>query len=324
VDRDYRVSVIVPAYNAEDTIGQCLEALDEQTHPPDEVIVVDDGSTDRTVDVSKEFGARVVSQPNSGPAGARNRGAAMARGEILLFTDADCEPTPDWVEKMVTAFKDPEVVGAKGAYETRQRSLLARFVQLEYEDKCDQMQDVETIDFVDTYSAGYRRGVFRSVGGFDGSFRVDEDQELSFRLAKRGHKLVFVPGARVFHRHVTKLRDYARRKFWIGYWKARVVQAHPGKLKRDSHTPQRLKVQIGLAGLGGMLLAGGGLDTRLAVAGLTVWGLLLLSAMPLLIKIWRRDRGVLLVAPAMLFLRAWTLGAGFLVGSIWWSLVDGR
>jgi len=290
------ISVIIPAYNAASTIGHCLEALSAQTCPPDEVIVVDDGSTDGTAQVAKSFGVRVISQPNAGPAAARNRGATAAHGDILLFTDADCIPAPDWVERMVTAFADPGVAGAKGAYLTRQREPVARFVQIEYEDRYDHMRGQPAIDFVDTYSAAYRRDVFVEAGGFDATFPTAsvEDQEFSFRLAA------------------------ARRKFWIGYWKARVMRTHPSKLVHDSHTPQVLKLQMGLAGLGALLIVAGLLDGRLALWGLAAWGGLLLSGVPFLVKVWRRDRAVIVVAPLLLFVRAWALGLGFLLGSIRW------
>jgi glycosyltransferase involved in cell wall biosynthesis len=317
-----RISVIIPAYNAADTIGRCLEALGAQTHPPDEIIVVDDGSTDDTARVAGAFDVHVITQPNQGPGAARNRGVAAAQGDLILFTDADCAPTPEWVEHMVVAFENPEVIGAKGIYGSHQQELVARFVQLEYENKYDRMCGTETIDFVDTYSAGYRKNDFLAFGGFDTTFPTAsvEDQEFSFRLAEAGHRLVFVPEACVFHIHDQTLREYVRRKFWIGYWKARVVRAHPSKLVRDSHTPQVLKLQMGLAGLGGLLLIGGLLDGRLALGGLMAWGLLMLSAIPFLIKVWRRDRPVLLIAPLMLFLRAWALGLGFLLGNLRWLL----
>jgi hypothetical protein len=77
---------------------------------------------------------------------------------------------------------------------------------------------------------------------------------------------------------------------------------------------------MGLAGLGGLLLIGGLLDGRLALGGLMAWGLLLLSGLPFLIKVWRRDSPVLLIAPLMLFLRAWALGLGFLLGNLRWLL----
>ena len=249
-----RVSVIIPVYNGAAALPASLCALQRQTCPPDEVIVVDDGSTDGSADVARGFGVCVISQRNAGPAAARNRGATVAQGDILLFTDADCVPAPDWVERMVIAFTDPAVAGAKGTYRTCQRELVARFVQAEYEDRYARMRLLQTIDFVDTYSAGYRRDVFLSSGGFDTSFPTAsvEDQEFSFRLAEAGHRLVFVPDAQVFHTHDRTLGEYARRKFWIGYWKVRVVREHPDKLVRDSHTPQVLKVQILLLAFGGL------------------------------------------------------------------------
>ena len=141
------------------------------------------------------------------------------------------------------------VAGAKGTYLTGQRAVVARFTQLEYEDRYDRMVGVETIDFIDTYSAAYRRDIFLANGGFDTTFLAAsvEDQEFSFRLAEKGYRLVFVPAAKVFHRHNHTLSAYTRRKFFIGYWKVLVTRRHPGRAVKDSHTPQALKLQMGLA-----------------------------------------------------------------------------
>ncbi len=318
-------SVVIPAYNSAETLPLCLQALQAQRFSPSqyEIIVVDDGSTDDTAQAARHFGSAIVpvtviSQPNAGPAAARNRGAQAARGDVLLFTDADCVPFLDWVKCMAAAFTQADVVGAKGVYRTRQRELVARFVQAEYEDKYDRMRTLETIDFVDTYSAGYRRDVFLASGGFDTSFPTAsvEDQEFSFALAEAGHRLVFVPDARVFHIHDRTLLEYARRKFWIGYWKVRVMREHPGKLVRDSHTPQVLKLQMVLAALGALLIVGGLWKGILAVAGLAAWAALLISGLPFMFKLLRRDPPVTLVAPLMIFVRAWALGLGFLAGLV--------
>jgi hypothetical protein len=181
------------------------------------------------------------------------------------------------------------------------------------------MCGLRNIDFVDTYSAGYRRDVFLASGGFDTAFSTAsvEDQELSFGLAEAGYRLVFVPDAKVSHSHDRTLWEYMRRKFWIGYWKVRVIRKHPDKLVRDSHTPQVLKLQMGLAALGALLLVASVVRGWLALVGLGVWVVLLVSGLPLMFKILRRDPAVLLVAPAMLFARAWALGLGFLAGLLW-------
>jgi glycosyltransferase involved in cell wall biosynthesis len=311
-------SVVIPAYNAAATLPACLEALEVQTIPrlAYEIIVVDDGSNDATAQIAQGFNVRVVSQANAGAAAARNHGARLARAPILLFTDADCAPAPDWIAQMLRAFEAPEVAGAKGVYGTRQQEIVARFVQLEYEDRYDRMRALDQIDFIDTYAAGYRRDIFLQMGGFATTFPKAsvEDQEFSFRLAKAGRRLVFVPQAQVYHLHDQTLAEYIRRKFWIGYWKVRVMRAYPDKLVRDSHTPQVLKLQIGLAALGGLLIIGSLFKRRLAAAGLLSWLLLWLSGVRFLRKIGHRDTGVALAGPILLFVRAWALGLGFLLG----------
>ncbi|MCL4294647.1 MAG: glycosyltransferase [Anaerolineae bacterium] len=314
------ISVIVPVYNGRQTLPACLRALQHQTCPPNEVIVVDDGSTDDTAVIAARAGVTVLSQKNAGPAAARNHGAQAAQGDILLFTDADCVPAPDWVEQMVAPFADPTVAGVKGEYRTRQSELVARFVQQEYQDRYDRMMGQSRIDFVDTYAAAYRRDLFLAAGGFDSSFPTAsvEDQEFSFRLAGQGYRLVFAPGAIVYHQHDRTLAEYVQRKFWIGYWKARVTRRYPAKLFRDSHTPQTLKAQMGLAAAGGvLLLLGGATGARgiLSAGGLT-WLLLLLSGLPFCAKIQHRDASVLPVTPVLLFLRAWSLDGGFILGNL--------
>jgi len=317
------VSVIIPAYNAEATLGGCLAALHAQSlsHDRYEVIVVDDGSTDRTAEVARRHGVRLVRQSNAGPAAARNRGAQAAGGEILLFTDADCEPAPDWIECMMEPFCGPEVAGAKGVYRTRQRELVARFVQLEYEDKYARMSRHDRIDFVDTYSAAYRRDVFLANGGFDALFPTAsvEDQEFSFRLARKGYRLVFVPRAIVYHRHDTTPGEYWRRKFGIGYWKALLLRWHPERAVRDSHTPQVLKVQIGLLGLLGLSLLLSPVWAPARWSALSVTMLFVLAAAPFLFRVTRRDPAVAAVAPLLLVWRALALGTGLVAGSLRFS-----
>ncbi|HIC90427.1 MAG TPA: glycosyltransferase [Anaerolineae bacterium] len=316
------ISVIVPAYNAADTINACLNALAAQTIPQDayEVIVVDDGSTDDTAERARAAGARVRQQANQGPAAARNLGARHARGDLLLFTDADCAPAPDWIERLSAVFADPDVVGAKGAYLTHQQGLVPRFVQAEYEDRYDRMAQAETIDFIDTYSAAYRRDVFLENGGFDPILPTAsvEDQEFSFRLAQKGYKLVFVPEARVYHRHDPTLRDYVRRKFYIGYWKALLTQWHPERLVHDSHTPQVLKLQMVLVALLGPTLLATPFWNAGRWATLALAALLSASAIPFVVKTARRDPPIALIAPGMLVVRAVALLSGFVAGQVRW------
>ncbi len=312
-------SVIVPAYQAADVIGNCVRALAQQTvaRTRYEIIVVDDGSTNATADGAREAGAdHVLRVAHGGPAAARNAGVEAAQGAIILFTDADCEPTTDWLAKMTAPFADPDVAGAKGVYRTRQTAPIARFTQLEYEVKYVRMARQERIDFIDTYSAAYRRDVFLTNGGFDVIFKTAsvEDQELSFRLARKGYRLVFVPDAVVYHRHNATLRHYWRRKFGIGYWKALLLRWHPERAVKDSHTPQTLKVQIALLGVMGAALAAA-LIWPIALWAALICGLLFFAtAGAFLAYIAQRDAPLLVAAPLFLMVRAVALGAGLGAG----------
>lgn len=328
-----RASVVVPVYNGEAILVRCLDALASQTipHSDYEIIVVDDGSTDATSRIVDDWHAlhpsvniRLIRQENAGPAAARNRGATEAGAPLLFFTDADCAPERDWIEQMVLAFATADVAGAKGVYLSDQKGLVPRFVQAEYEDRYDRMRGRERIDFVDTYSAGYRRDIFLENGGFDPIFPTAsvEDQEFSFRLAEKGYRLVFAPEARVRHIHDESLREYARRKYLIGYWKALVTRRYPQRIVRDSHTPQVLKAQIVTAA--GLIAVVAASLVAIRIARLRVaWRLLsaftalfMVLSTPFLIKLAQRSWKLALAGPFLLFLRALALGGGYLVGGV--------
>jgi lipopolysaccharide/colanic/teichoic acid biosynthesis glycosyltransferase/glycosyltransferase involved in cell wall biosynthesis len=328
---ELRCTVVVPVYNGEATIRRCLDALERQTLPPTdfELIVVNDGSTDGTHSIVTDWLQQrnlshwqLVRQDNAGPGVARNHGAELASTPQILFTDADCAPEPHWAAALLQAFSDPDVVGAKGTYLTEQTGLIPRFVQAEYEDRYDRMAGQDQIDFIDTYSASYRRQIFCENGGFDPMLRYNEDQELSFRLAAKGYRLVFVPEGQVKHIHDETLADYFRRKYLIGVWKALLTRWHPERMVQDSHTPQVLKAQMALwaAILGLTPLAILGFFWPIfAAAGwllLLTLGIFLLTTVPFLRKLARRSWALAAMGPLMLATRSLALGIGYVAGTI--------
>lgn len=315
------VSIVVPAYNAAGTVGSCIDALKEQRFDRAyEVIVVDDGSNDETAELAEAHGARVIRSPHKrGAAAARNLGIAAAKGELICFTDADCAPREDWLQQVTGPLSDPEIVGAKGTYATRQKEIAARFVQIEYEDKYDLLSTQERINFVDTYSAAYRRDILVANDGFDENIFYVEDQELSFRLAARGYQMVFQAEAVVYHYHSNNLSSYFHKKFMIGYWKAQILRRFPGRVVQDSHTPQVLKLQILLAALILASTLGILLTPWSAVGLLLVAVAFLVSTIPFLAKSWPKDRTATLAAPTLLAVRALALGFGY-----FWGLIKAR
>jgi GT2 family glycosyltransferase len=301
-------SIIIPTFNGASRIGNCLNSLVKQAAGRNvEILVVDDGSTDSTPSVVGAYSSvRLISQENAGPASARNRGALESQGQILLFTDDDCVPMPDWLDAMLSPFSDPDVVGAKGVYRTNQKSLAARFVQVEYEDKYRLMARQSNIDFIDTYSAAFRRDRFLEMTGYDTSFPVAcaEDVELSYRMSARDWKMKFVSSAIVYHTHPDKLSLYLKKKYKFAFWRVLAVRKNPGKGLRDSHTPQLMKIQL-LFPPALMLSAIFDLAVRprLPASTLVLVGFFL-TAVPFALRAIRKDVVVGILSPILLAARS--------------------
>jgi len=226
------VSIIIPAYNAAGTIALCLEGCLRQDYPATEVIVVDDGSTDGTGDRARELdGVRVIRQANAGPAAARNRGAAEARGVILAYTDADCVPRADWVTRLAEGFA--EGVGAVGGTYgiANPECLLARLIHQEI--RMRHARFGEDVDFLGSFNVAYRAEAFEVVQGFDTAYRAasGEDNDLSYRLRGRGFRLRFVPGAVVDHFHPVALEPYLLAQMRHGYWRMKLYARHPRRAR---------------------------------------------------------------------------------------------
>lgn len=183
------VTVVVPAYNEEKYLAYCLESLLSQTYPQrlTEIIVVDNGSTDRTAEVAARYGVRVIHEPRKGAAFARQAGFQAAVYPIVAGIDADCVAPPDWLERIVGEFEaKPDLVGLSGRSDLVDGGDVDKFW----------MRHVNTLFLWVNYmihrplfngmNFAVRSGAFNAVGGFDTRLRSAEDMELSLRLATVG------------------------------------------------------------------------------------------------------------------------------------------
>ncbi|MGR6918150.1 glycosyltransferase family 2 protein [[Actinomadura] parvosata] len=203
------VSVIVPNYNYARTLGLCLEALERQTYRNIEVIVVDDRSTDDSVEIARRHGARVVvTDTNIGAPAARNVGVEHARGEVLFFLDSDLALADDVVEhavRLLTA--DPGLGVVCGTYDPEplipdSRVERYRSLQLHYWISGDE-GDITTI-----YSALFamRAEVFREIGPLNPALRHSENAEYGHRVTTRGYRIVLDNRIRGRHDHDDRLK----------------------------------------------------------------------------------------------------------------------
>ena len=196
------VWLIVPCYNAAATLAPVLAGARRQSLAPDEILVVDDGSTDGTAALARRMGARVQRHPsNLGLAAARNTGLQHAAGDVVVFLDADAVPHPDLVLRLSAGYADdPSLAGVGGQIleignqgtADRWRALFWRQTQGE--------QALDHAPFVVGACCSLRREAALEAGGFAPGFRTNgEDVDLSVRLRARGQRLAYDPRAVVFH-----------------------------------------------------------------------------------------------------------------------------
>ncbi|HEY3826081.1 MAG TPA: glycosyltransferase family 2 protein [Bryobacteraceae bacterium] len=198
-----QLSVIIPVYNAEEYLRHCLSSLAASNEPPFEVIVVDDGSTDKSLNVAREFGVQVLSTGGrKGPAFARNMGSKVAKGEILFFVDSDVCVQPDTVARMGREFTmNPDVDSVMASYDrwpsaknfmSQYRNLMHHYVH--------QKSRREAVTFWAGCGA-IRKDVFLQFGGFDEAYQSPaiEDIELGYRMTAAGRKLVLCSNIEVRH-----------------------------------------------------------------------------------------------------------------------------
>ena len=235
-----KISVIIPAYNAQNTIKQTIEAILTQVGLSEkpEIIVVDDGSNDNTIKILNKYSdIKIISQKNKGPASARNRGALLSTGQILVFTDSDTIPHKNWLFELTNPFTTEKIQASTGTYGiANSQNKLANLIQQEIAEKHNHYS--QYVNFGGTYNFAISRKLFFKIGGFNEEYlkASGEDTELSYRIISNGFKIRFVPTAIVDHFHPENLQKYLTTQFIHGYWRAKVYYQHPKRLKGDSYT----------------------------------------------------------------------------------------
>ena len=217
-------SVIVPTYERPAQLSRCLGALARLDYPAErfEVIVVDDGSAAPPARLLGEFrdqlNVRLIAQPNAGPAAARNRGAAEARGSFLAFTDDDCEPETGWLRSLAARFAaTPQslvggrTVNALPANPYSETSQL--IIEVVYEHYNSGPGGPR---FFASNNLAAPAELFRAAGGFDETFKTSEDREVCDRWLARGLRLAYAPEAVVRHAHALTLVALWRQHFGYG------------------------------------------------------------------------------------------------------------
>ncbi len=232
------ITVIITVHNGENFIRKCLDSILSLNYSNYEIIVVNDGSTDNTGKILLDYKDRIkiIETKVVGPSKARNLAVEQSRGEYVAFTDADCIVSKNWLDELLSGFKEKQlksVVGVGGD-------------QLSPEDETefgkiinDFMHSIGMVDYVKnnkqeinftqhnpSCNVMYKKEIFVQMKGFREGLWPGEDVELDYRIIKSGYKLVFNPNAVVYHYRVDNMIKFIKMMFRYGVAQGILVRIH--------------------------------------------------------------------------------------------------
>jgi len=232
-----RISVVVCAYNAAETLEDCLSSLDAQTYPDFEIILVNDGSKDATGDIARRHSrVRVIEVPNAGLSAARNVGLAETTGEIVAYTDADTRPDRDWLTFLVQPFLTSDVVASGGPNVVPSDDPpIAQCIARAPGGPTHVLLDDRIAEHVPGCNMAFRRDALLAIGGFNPIYlRAGDDVDVCWRLQARGWKIGFAAAALVWHHHRSSVKAYWRQQVGYGEGETWLMAHHPEKFL-DGH-----------------------------------------------------------------------------------------
>jgi glycosyltransferase involved in cell wall biosynthesis len=225
-----RVSVVVCSYNAERTMDACLASLEKLNYPDYEVIVVNDGSTDRTLAIAEKYGTcKIISQENKGLSAARNVGAEAATGEIVAYTDSDCIADPDWLTYLVAKMESAGLVACGGPnFPPPEDNLIPSVVAVSPGGPTHVLVSDDVAEHIAGCNMAFRRDILLGLGGFDPVYRAaGDDVDICWRFQDAGYTIGFSPSAVVWHWRRNTVQAYLNQQRGYGKAEALVYSKHP-------------------------------------------------------------------------------------------------
>lgn len=225
-----KVCVAVPCYNGAAYIAKCVQALLEQTWQADEVLVIDDGSTDGSAEQIRGYPVRLVKHTqNQGLSAARNTALQQANCEIIVYVDVDAYAHPEMLSCLLPPFQEHGVTGAGGqGIESVQKTIYDRWRSF-HASQGHGHETLRQVEHLFGLCMAYRREALLEIGGFDTRLRTNaEDMDIGYRLTDAGKRLVYNPEAKVFHQRQDDHASLRRMMHQWYYW-AFIIKAKNGR-----------------------------------------------------------------------------------------------
>ncbi len=232
-----RISVVVCTYNGARTFRETLEGLKALDYPDYEVIVVNDGSTDRTAEIAREYEVTLISTINKGLSNARNVGWRAATGEIVAYIDDDAYPDPHWLKFLVSTFLTTSFVGVGGPnLLPRGDGPVAECVANAPGGPVHVLVSDREAEHIPGCNMAFRRAALEAVDGFDPRFRcAGDDVDLCWSIQRNGGKIGFNPSAVVWHHRRNSIKAYLNQQQGYGKAEALLEQKWPEKYNARGH-----------------------------------------------------------------------------------------
>jgi glycosyltransferase involved in cell wall biosynthesis len=233
------ISVVVCSHNGAGTIHKCLESLQKLDYPNYEVIVVDDGSTDKTVAIVKEYDFKLITTENQGLSNARNLGLKAARGEIVTYIDDDAFPDEHWLKYIAVKFLSTDCAGVGGPnLAPPDDGKIADCIANAPGGPIHVLVTDQEAEHIPGCNMAFRKDCLKAIGGFDQKFKIaGDDVDLCWRIQQCGLWLAFSPTAKVWHRRRNSIRAYWRQQTGYGKAEAILEKKWPNKYNDIGHIP---------------------------------------------------------------------------------------
>jgi len=232
------VTVVVLTKNSEKYIEKCILSLIHQDFPRQmyEILVVDAGSKDKTLEICRRYGVRIIEDLGGTIGHSRNIGVKMAWGNYVAFIDSDCIADKQWLHKLVKSIQnaDESIVAVGGPnLAPEDDSVIGKVISYMQETffgsggspQCYRVNKPKPVYSLANCNALYKREILLNLP-YDNSLNIGEDCDLNFRLRQHGYKLVYIPDAIVWHYRPSSIKAFARKMFLYGLSMARLHKKH--------------------------------------------------------------------------------------------------